>query len=450
MSNKTLKLVAVIAVVAIVFSAFNTYLLLDSIQVHEQLNAQNEQLIELQNTLTENEQQLTELQTALDTLNTHEEQISELQVGLNDTKDDLEAVTVTLSNMANQISALNQSTSVVLDEIETTLEGIVSDLSNLELMIDQMLSQTPEQVYADAYKSVVVITTPLGQGSGFLFENKNTIITNYHVVTTETDIEIEFFDGTRTQATLIGADAYSDVAVLEVSLAPDEAEPLTFSDESVDIGQQAVAIGNPLGFTDSLSVGYISQVNRLIYLDPLIVPVLQLDLTTAAGSSGGPLLDLSGNVIGITNAGTDVGFNFAVPVSILKRVVPSLLAEGNYTHPFVGIYIITLTPDVITALNIVNVDSYQTGLLVLGVMSGYPAEAAGLMPAISSTSHDGSFNYTAVDIILAVDGHPTLSLEDWTEYMELEVSAGQTVTLTVWRSGEISSVNLTTTGRPPY
>ena len=477
MSNRTLKLVAIIAVVAIIFSAFNTYLILDSIRAQEQLNTQeerineletsleqfiakSEQLEELQGALDGQEERLNELQSVLDDvavqaeqLDVQEEQISELQTAINDTKDNLAEATSALSNLANQISALNQSTSTGLAEIGATLEsleGIISEISGLEEIVDQLLRQTPAEVYDAAYRSVVVIRTSIGQGSGFLFNNQNTIVTNYHVVTTETDIEIEFFDRTRTQATVIGSDAYSDIAVLAVSSVPVEVEPLSLSNQSVGIGQQVVAIGNPLGLTESLSVGYISQVNRLLGLEPIIVPILQLDLTIAPGSSGGPLLDLYGNVVGITNAGTDVGFNFAVPVNILKRVIPSLINEGDYKHPFVGVSIVALTPEAIDFWNIINVDAYQTGLLVMDVVSGYPAEEAGLTSAVSTTAPDGSPGYTAMDIVMAIDGHPTFTIEDWSAYMEVEVSPGQVVTLTLWRSGVTSSVAVTTTERPPY
>ncbi len=487
MSNRTLKLVAIIAVAAVIFSAFNTCLILDSIRAQEQINtqeerineletsleqfsAQNKQLEELQGALDAQEERLNELQSALDDvavqaeqinklqnaldqLNVQEEQISELQTAINDTKDNLAEATSALSNLANQISAVNQSTSISLAEIGTTvetIEGLLSEIFGLEEIVDQLLRQTPAEVYNAAYRSVVVIRTSIGQGSGFLFNNQNTIVTNYHVVTTETDIEIEFFDRTRTQATVIGADAYSDIAVLAVSSAPTEAEPLTFSDQSVGVGQQVVAIGNPLGLTESLSVGYVSQLNRLLDIEPIIVPVLQLDLTIAPGSSGGPLLDLYGNVVGITNAGTEVGFNFAVPVNILKRVIPSLIDEGDYKHPFVGVYIVALTPEIINSLNIINVDAYQTGLLVTNVVSGYPAEEAGLMSAVSTTAPDGSPGYTAMDIVMAIDGYPTFTIEDWSAYMEVEVSPGQVVTLTLWRSGVTSSVAVTTTERLPY
>ena len=477
MSNRTLKLVAIIAIVSIIFSAFNTYLILDSIRAQEQLNTQEErineletsleqfsaqsaQLEELQGAIDTHEERVSDLQSVLDELSVQEEplnvsevQISELQSALDEARNNIGEATSNLSNLANQIGVLNQSTSISLAEFGTTLEnieGLISDLSNLEVLVTQMLNRTPMELYDAVYRSVVVIRTPAGQGSGFLFNNQNTILTNYHVLSNETDVEIEFFDRTRTQAIVIGSDAYSDLAVLAVTSAPADAEPLSFSDQSVGIGQQVVAIGNPLGLTESLSVGYISQINRLLDLEPIIVPVLQLDLTIAPGSSGGPLLDLSGNVIGITNAGTEVGFNFAVPLNILKRVIPSIISEKDYKHPFVGVSIIALTPEVIDNFNIINVDAYQTGLLVMEVVSGYPAEEAGLTSAVSTTAPDGSLGYTAMDIVIAIDGHPTFTIEDWSAYMEVEVSPGQVVTFTLWRSNVTSSVAVTITERPPY
>jgi serine protease Do len=433
MSNMNLKIVAIIAVVAIVFSAFNTYLILDRINVQEKLSAQEEQINDLQN--------------AVDQLTIQKEKLDELQSALEEAKGNIEEAKSNISNLTNQISALNQSTSAGLDELGAaveTLEGLISNLSDLESIVNQLLYLTPAEVYEAVYRSVVLIRTPLGQGSGFLYNTSNIVVTNYHVVEDETDIEIEFFDRTRTQATVIGSDAYADVAVLSVPTAPAGATPLTFGNQRV-IGQQVVAIGNPLGLTESLSVGYISQVNRLLDLEPIIVPILQLDLTIAPGSSGGPLLDMTGKVVGITNAGTEVGFNFAVPVNIAKRVVSSILEEGEYKHPFVGFTIVALTPEVISSLNIFNVESSQTGLLVMDVTPNYPADEAGLKPAVI-----GVQGYTARDIILAVDGHPTFTVEEWSAYMEVEVSAGQTVTLTLWRSGVTESVDVTTTERLPY
>ncbi len=467
MSSLTLKVVATIAIVAIVFSAINSYLILDNNHFQQQLNAQEEKLNQIQNALDQfsllekrldsiqsdldeigsQEQHINELQNTLDQFNSQEDQILELQNTLDQLRFNIGEINSNLSNLTNQVRVLNQSTSTEFVEIETTvenLESLIAELSNLDEIVDQLLNLTPAEVYDITHRSVVVIRTPIGQGSGFLFNNSNLIATNYHVVEGETDIEIEFFDRTRTQATVIGSDPYSDVAVLSISKVPIGAEPLSFGDQA-SIGQQVIAIGNPLGLTESLSVGYISQVNRTLDIDPIIVPILQLDLTIAPGSSGGPLLDLSGRVVGITNAGTEVGFNFAVPVNILKRVIPSLIDEGTYNHPFIGVSPLALTPEVVEQFNILNVDPYQTGLLVWSVVPDYPADQAGLEAAIS-----GPQGVTAVDIILAVDGHPTFIGEDLTAYMEVEVSPNQVIILTIWRSGVTTSVSITTTARPPF
>ncbi|MFC1488029.1 trypsin-like peptidase domain-containing protein [Thermoproteota archaeon] len=472
MSSRTLKLITVVAVIVVVFSAFNAYLILDNIHNQEQIttqtkrineletsleefSSQNEQLEKLQVVLDAQEERLGELQMAVsdvvvqdERIDAQEEQIRELQVTVNQIKEDFAKATSSMSTISDQINSLNQSTYASLSDLTTKVESIedlISDISGLEELVDQLIRQTPTDVYEVSFKSVVVIRTPVGQGSGFLFDTSNIIVTNYHVVEDETDIEIEFFDRTRTQATVIGSDAYSDITVLAVSSAPLESQPMSLSDQPIGIGQQVVAIGNPLGLTESLSVGYISQVNRNLDLYPIIVPVLQLDLTIAPGSSGGPLLDLHGNIVGITNAGTEVGFNFAVPLEILKRVIPALIEEGEYFHPLIGVNLLVLSPEVVTSLNIINVDNYQTGLLILEVVTDSPAEQVGLRPAIN-----GSQGLTAMDIILSIDGNPTLIAEDLTAYMEIEVSPGQTVSLTLWRSGITESVSIISTERPSY
>ncbi|MEJ2272787.1 MAG: trypsin-like peptidase domain-containing protein [Candidatus Bathyarchaeota archaeon] len=401
------------------------------------------------NELANQKQRIDDLENTLSQINTQNEQIIELENNITQLRDEIEETTLSLTNLAGNYDALNQSTSQQLFEIETSiqnLENIMSQLSNMEEIIDQLNDFTPADVYEIAYRSVVVIRTSIGQGSGFLFNNsnQNLIATNYHVVEDETNIEIEFFDKTRTQATIIGSDAYSDVAIISVSTVPAMASFLNFGDQP-SIGQQVVAIGNPLGLTESLSVGYISQVNRTLDIEPIIVPILQLDLTIAPGSSGGPLLDLSGNVVGITNAGTEVGFNFAVPVNILNRVIPALIQNGTYDHPFIGIYPLALTPEVVFSLNILNVDPFQTGLLILNIVPDSPASEAGLKAAINGTQ-----GLTASDIILAINGNPTYIEEDLTAYMEVEVSPTEIISLTVWRSGVTDLVTITTTTRPPY
>jgi len=411
-SDKKITAVAIMCIIAIAFSGFNIYLILNSTRVQqENLNRLQESIDEAGSRISEVEIELSSLNDTLNTLN-----VTELET--------------------------------VVETLYSNLSELTSELENLE---ERMLQQTPAAVYETTYKSVVVIRTPLGQGSGFLYGNQNLILTNWHVVEDETEIEVEFYDRTRMQATLVGGDAYSDIAVIKVNSTPHDAEALQLGNSSeLWIGQQVVAIGNPLGFTGSLSSGYISQINKLIDLPPLIVPVLQLDITIAPGSSGGPLLDLHGTVVGITNAGTSVGFNFAIPSNIMKRAALSLKENGYYQHPFVGFSGIELNPETIRELNILNVDSFQTGILILEVVPDTPAEEAGLKEAVITQASDGSTAYEAMDIILEVDSHPIYTFEDWSSYIEENVSPSQTITLTLWRSGEIVSIEVTTTYRPDY
>ena len=268
----------------------------------------------------------------------------------------------------------------------------------------------------------------------------------------ETDtVTVEFYDGTRRSATVLGLDAYSDVAVLSISGVPEEAVPLELGNSSeVYIGQQVVAIGNPLGYSGSLSSGFISQVNEKIDLPPLIIPVLQLDVTIAPGSSGGPLLDLQGNVLGITNAGTFYGFNFAVPSNMVERVAESILATGEFRHPLAGFWGVLLTPEVVEDYNLVNVDIYQNGILIFDVMEGYPAAEAGLRPAEDTVDDEGFPGYIARDIIVAVDGITIRFWSEWDVYFAEEVSPDQTIILTVIRDGSLEEVELVTTYREQY
>jgi S1-C subfamily serine protease len=423
MSNRTSNIVVAICIISIIFSGLNTYLVLNESRL------QQERLDQFQNTLDEVKNRILSVESTLSTL-----------------EDKL--------NVLNQSSILDISDlRAVVRRLDSNVSKLASDISSIKGDVENILSQTPANVYESVYKSIVTIRTPLGLGSGFVYNRTNLILTNWHVVKSETDIEVEFYDGTRKKAVTIGTDAYADVAIITVTRAPPDVKPLELgSSSNLYVGQQVVAVGNPLGLTASLSSGYISQINKLIdIIDvPIVIPVLQLDITIAPGSSGGPLLDISGNVIGITNAGTSYGFNFAVPSNIVKRVASSLIERGYYKHPFVGFYVIELNPEVIRELNILNLEPFQTGLLVWDVMENYPAAEAGLEGVVETRAPDGSTAYLAKDIVLAVDGHPTRTLADWSIYIEEYISPGQTITLTLWRSGKIVFIEVTTTFRPFY
>jgi len=416
MSNRVPRAVIVVCVIAIALSGVSSYLVLNNVLV------QQEQLRNLQNAVDEARSRISSLDSSL-------------------------------SILARKIAALDELALTNMTELQATVTELNASLSRLDDAFRLFLGKTPASIYESAHKSVVVIRTPAGQGSGFLYNSTNLILTNWHVVRSETDIDVQFYDGTRKKASVVGTDAYSDVAVIKVPTSPADAKPLLLADSSrLYIGEQVVAIGNPLGLTGSLSSGYISQINKLIDITdvPIVVPVLQLDITIAPGSSGGPLLDMSGAVVGITNAGTDYGFNFAVPSNIVKRVASSIMEKGYYRHAFVGFYGIELTPETINDLNILNLEPFQSGLLIWEVIADTPAAEAGLRGVTRTLDSQGRIAYTARDIILAVDDIQTFSFADWNAYVAEHVSPGQTINLTMWRSGEITQVKVSTTYRQPY
>ncbi len=399
--NRSLTFVAAISIIAIIFSGVNSYFYYN--------NFQSEQ----------------DLKKAIDEIN-------------------------------NKINVVNSTQQATGNQNSTVLESIISNITQLNEKIDSLQKQSPKDVFDAVHKEVVIIRTDLGQGSGFLIEAKNSkyILTNWHVVESALTIEVQFYDRTRSNATIIGTDAYSDIAVIQPNTIPTDTTSLHLGNSSnLFIGQQLVAIGNPLGMEGSLSSGFVSQLNTELTLQdvPIIVPVIQIDLTIAPGSSGGPLFDLDGNVVGLTNAGTDYGFNFAVPSNIANRVFQSIIEKGYYSHPLIGFNSITLSPDNIKSYNIVNVDPFQTGMIVMSVIEGMPAETVGLIPA--DITYDAIGNIVQVipkDIVLAINNRTIIERIDWNTYVSEHVSPNQPVTLTILRSGEIIYLQVTPTVREQY
>ena len=465
MLNRTTSAAAVISVVALVLAAVSGYFVNLQEKRDEDLNSQ---VAALRDSLNQMSSRLQSIEGEVQSLSVGTAHLSSQISQLTNTNIRLLSELAALNNSAPTqtiieiISALNQSLTKLValnqslialkervDETELNVSQLNSTLTALSKELAAISRQSPGRVYEKVYKSVVVIRTSLGQGSGFIY-GENLILTNWHVVEGVNEADVQFYDHTRTTASVLATDPYSDVAVLKIERKPADAIPLTLADSSqIWIGETVVAIGNPLGLTGSLSLGVISQVNRLLDLYPIIVPVLQLDITIAPGSSGGPLLNLDGEVIGITNAGTSVGFNFAIPSNIVKRVASDLISKGYYQHPYFGFSALTLTPENIRAYNILDIDPFQNGLMVTRVLPNTPAEKAGLRAATQVRTPSG-LAYKPGDIILAVDGRRTYTFEDWAAYVSLNVSPNQKVVLTILREGQIIDLEVIPTSRPPY
>jgi S1-C subfamily serine protease len=466
MLSRTASAAAVISAVALVLAAVSGYFVSLQEKRSEDLNSEvaalRDSLNQLSGRLLGIEAEVQNLSRGTLQLSSQISQLANTNVRL---LGELAALnqSVSTQTVVEIISALNQSLTSKLVTLNQSLAALKERVAEAELNVSQLNStitavnkelatisrQTPGRVYEKVYKSVVVIRTSVGQGSGFIY-GENLVLTNWHVVEGVNEADIQFYDQTRTTATVLATDPYSDVAVLKIDRKPADAPPLTLGNSSkIWIGETVVAIGNPLGLTGSLSVGVISQVNRLLDLYPIIVPVLQLDITIAPGSSGGPLLNLDGEVVGVTNAGTSVGFSFAIPSNMVRRVASDLISKGYYQHPYFGFSALTLTPENIRAYNILDVDPFQNGLMVTKVMPNTPAEKAGLRAATQVRTTTG-LAYKPGDIILAVDGRRTYTFEEWSAYVSLNVSPNQKVALTILREGKTINLEITPTARPPY
>ena len=219
-----------------------------------------------------------------------------------------------------------------------------------------------------------------GLGSGFVWDKEGHIVTNNHVVAGADRISVTFHDGTTVSGKIVGTDADSDLAVIRIDMPQDELQPVELADSTrLRVGQLAVAIGNPYGLEGTMTVGFISALGRLlpIYSESSgsrysIPDVIQTDAPINPGNSGGVLVDCNGRVIGVTSAiisssGANAGIGFAVPSAIVKKVVPNLIENGYYEHPWLGISGISLSPELAEAMKL---EPAQRGALVVDVVPG--------------------------------------------------------------------------------
>jgi 2-alkenal reductase len=298
---------------------------------------------------------------------------------------------------------------------------------------------------------------PFSQGSGFLFDDQGHIVTNNHVVDGSQALQVTFYDGSRMEAQLIGRDPDSDLAVIKVDQLPPGVAPLPIGDSrEVLVGQTAVAIGNPFGEQNTLTVGVISGIGRSLsgpQRDPTrrfsIPNVIQTDAAINPGNSGGPLLNTRGEVIGVNTAiassnGVFEGVGYAVPSSSVRRIVPVLISEGEYQHAYVGVSMRDI--DVFLADRF-DLDSSQ-GVLVQEVLENGPAEQAGLRAGTEEAEYLGAPLFLGGDIITAINGQRVNSGDDLVAYLELETSVGDTVTLSIIRDGVEQQIPLVLGARP--
>jgi S1-C subfamily serine protease len=331
---------------------------------------------------------------------------------------------------------------------------------------------TLEELFNNTQQSVVQVSgtatnnnmfSGVTLGSGFVYDNSGHIVTNYHVVAGDDNISITLIDGTVYRATVVGTDQYSDLAVLRVQddVPTDKLKPLPRGNSSsLQVGQEVVAIGNPFGLSGSMTEGIVSGLNRLIpvYQDPLsnvaapafnIPNVIQTDAAINPGNSGGPLLDMEGEVIGINSAifsttGGFAGVGFAIPSNTITQVVPSLIATGSYQHPWLGISGVDMTPEIAEAIGL----GEPRGFLVIEVEPDGPAASAGVQGGDTLAQLEGREIVVGGDVILAINDKDIRKIDDVLGYLQQATKVGETVTLTVWRDGQIIQIDVTLGPRP--
>ena len=298
-----------------------------------------------------------------------------------------------------------------------------------------------------------------GEGSGFVWDTQGHIITNYHVIDGADKIQVIFHDGTSVSAKLVGGDSHSDLAVIKVDVAASELKPVTMADSNqVKVGQLAIAIGNPFGLQGTMTAGIISAMGRSLpstgsdqgsqtYSIP---DVIQTDAPINPGNSGGVLVDANGAVVGVTAAiqstvGSNAGIGFVIPSAIVQKVVPGLIKDGSYQHPWLGISGVSLTPELAKNMDLAE---NQRGALVEEVTNGSPADKGGVRGSDRTVTIDGQDINVGGDVITAINGQEIKDIDELVAYIFDKTNVGDKVKLTVLRDGKETTLEITLAARP--
>ncbi len=374
-----------------------------------------------------------------------------------------------------------QATPGVAPAAANTASGTVASLAALEGTLQQIYQQVSPSVVGIRVTATVTGRQALpdwpfpnlapqapqqqsGEGSGFVWDKQGHIVTNNHVVENADTIKVTFVDGLTVSGKVVGTDPDSDLAVVKVDLAADRLQPVRMGDSTqLKVGNLAVAIGQPFGLENTMTVGFVSALGRSLPTESsgdgsgssqqpsyTIPDVIQTDAPINPGNSGGVLLNDEGQVIGVTSAivspvRASAGIGFAVPSAIVQKIVPVLIEKGRYVHPWLGISGTNLSSDLGTAMKL---EPTQRGALVVDVVPGGPADKAGLRGSDRQVTVDGDDVRVGGDVIVAIDGQPMRSFDEVVAYLVRSTGVGQKVKLTVLRDGREQQVEVTLSERP--
>jgi S1-C subfamily serine protease len=313
-------------------------------------------------------------------------------------------------------------------------------------------------VYRKAQNAVVEIhantTSQLGQqgeaqGSGFVFDRQGHILTNDHVVSDASSVRVQFANGASYSATVVGTDPSTDLAVLDVDAPVDVLKPLPLGDSSaLVVGDPVVAIGSPFGLEGTVTAGIVSALHRSMQApnDFTINDSIQTDAAINHGNSGGPLLNLRGEVVGInaqieSDSGDNAGIGFAIPSNTIKGIANQLISSGKVQHAYLGVIVSPIPASVTGQLG------EAAGLGIEKVVGGGAADKAGLQAATGSANAEGQSFPTGGDVITAFDGQKVLSAAELQSAVDAH-RPGDKVRVAVTRDGKSRTVTVTLGTRP--
>jgi len=350
-----------------------------------------------------------------------------------------------------------------------TAPTVAPQLTPVPVQPANELEAQVEAVYSEAAPAVVNVTSRIitydffmqpvpqeGTGSGFIYDTEGHIVTNYHVVENAESVSVALTTGETYVATVVGADPSNDLAVLRTE-AETLPAPMPLGDsDRLRVGQFVIALGNPFGLNFTLTVGVISSLGRVIQSPDgrFIGEAIQTDAAINPGNSGGPLLDLEGRVIGvnaqiISPSQASAGIGFAIPANTVRRVVPQLIAQGRYPHPWLGVQILEITPQRASALREAGVDvPVDEGVLVVEVVPGSPAAAAGIRGGDREVQIGNARVLVGGDVITAINSQPVATSQELTVYLESETQVGDAVEVTLMRGRQEMTVSVTLAERP--
>jgi S1-C subfamily serine protease len=323
---------------------------------------------------------------------------------------------------------------------------------------------TLEALYEQVLPGVVSIQTGASLGSGFVFDSEGHVVTNQHVVEGSSQVEVSFASGFKAHGTVIGSDVDADIAVIEVDAPADQIHPLAIGDSNtLNVGEQVVAIGNPFALSGTMTLGIVSGLGRtqFAHADPdgggffSTADIIQTDAAINPGNSGGPLFNLQGEVVGVnqsirtetfnstTGNAVNSGVGFSISINLVKRIVPYLIRDGRYEYPYLGIS--SARELSLADIEALGLNTY-TGAYVTSVTPGGPADQAGIRGGTKPTNL-GDLQ-AGGDVITAIDGQPVTTFDDLLGYLTTNKSPGETVVLTILRDGQTMDVSVTLGNRP--